>query len=95
MKKWTALLLALVLCGSLAACSGGNQNAEDTAKEDQAVETVKPEDEKDKQETADKEDAAADKTESAEADKDSTASSGSASTGSGAISMPALARART
>ena len=61
MKKWTALLLALVLCGSLAACSGGNQNAEDTAKEDQAVETVKPEDEKDKQDAADKGDAAADK----------------------------------
>ena len=47
MKKWTALLLALALCGSLAACVGGTQPAEDAAEDKETVETVKPEEETD------------------------------------------------
>ena len=75
MKKWTALLLALALCGSLAAC-GGTQPAED------AAETVKPEEETDKQDEAQTEDGdtpASDQTTSAETDQGSTSSSNSAS----------------
>ena len=30
MKKWTAFLLALALCGSLAACGGGNNAQADS-----------------------------------------------------------------
>nr|WP_297174649.1 hypothetical protein [uncultured Agathobaculum sp.] len=43
MKKWTALLLTLVLCGSLAAC-GGNENAaaEDGTEPNETVETTTP-----------------------------------------------------
>ena len=45
MKKWTAFLLALALCGSLAACGGGNNaQADSTEGKTETVETVKPED---------------------------------------------------
>lgn len=43
MKKWTALLLTLVLCGSLAAC-GGDENAaaDNGAEPNKTVETTTP-----------------------------------------------------
>ena len=73
MKKWTALLLALALCGSLAACGGDKAAAEDTAEKDEVVDTVKPADadkkdeQKDDKTDADKKDDAADKQEESKA----------------------------
>ena len=87
MKKWTVLLLALALCGSLAACGGNTQPAEDAAEDDkETVETVKPEDETDKQDDAQKDDGdtpTSDQSTSAETDKGSTSSAGSSGTGGG------------
>ena len=55
MKKWTAFLLALALCGSLAACGGGNNaQADSTEGKTETVETVKPEDTAEKDEQAEK-----------------------------------------
>ena len=41
-KKITALLLALLLCGSLAACGGQPTEKDDAKQDDAAVDTVKP-----------------------------------------------------
>ena len=85
MKKWTALLLALALCGSLAACVGGTQPAEDAAEDKETVETVKPEEETDKQDEAQKEDGdtpTSDQTTSTETDQGSTSSNSASSAGS-------------
>ena len=84
-KKWTALLLALVLCGSLAACSGNTEAADDTAKKDEAVETIKLEDGEAAQPEADKDTPDSDKAEASETGKGSTSSSGgtTGSTGGG------------
>ena len=55
MKKWTAFLLALALCGNLAACGGGNNaQADSTEGKTETVETVKPEDTAEKDEQAEK-----------------------------------------
>lgn len=80
--RMTALLLALILCGSLAACGGQSAEQDDTKKDDAAVETVKDEAEKeqDKAEDTTREE---DKT---DADKD--AASGSQSSNTAAQSKP-------
>lgn len=85
-KKMTALLLALLLCGSLAACGGQTANPEDGKKDEQVVDAVK--DEKDKEKDKDK-DAETDKPE--QEDKEEQAAQDKPETGaaaSGSTSKP-------
>ena len=96
-KKITALLLALILCGSLAACGGGQNTAAEDKKDNETVDTVKDEENKDKTEdaTGDKDKTEADKdtaagSETSDSTSQSKPQSSNTSTGSSSTSKPQL-----
>lgn len=84
-KKITALLFALLLCGSLAACGGQTTETEDGKQDDAVVDTVKDEDTTDGQTSGEEQ---ADKDKADEADKDAadSASQSKPQTGGSATS---------
>lgn len=98
-NRLTALLLALILCGSLAACGGGQNTSAEDKQENETVDTVKGEENKDtaEDETSDKSETEADKdtavgSETADNTSQSKPQSGSTAsgtnTGSSAASKP-------
>ncbi len=77
-KNLTALLLALLLCGSLAACGGQTTDTDDTKQDDAAVDTIQPEDDKDK--TEDKTEDETREQDKTEQDKDTAGQTSSGTT---------------